>query len=84
MNIESAIREYVIRNLVFGDEHSVVSDDESFLESGIIDSLAVVELVTFVGEHFGIEIPPDDITPDNFDSVRSVSDYVRRRVGVAA
>ena len=84
MNIEAEIRKYVASNLLFGDEKAAFADDESFLGAGIIDSLGVVELVSFISAQFGIAVPPEDITPENFDSVGSVSDYIRRQQSAAA
>ncbi len=43
------------------------------------DSLALLELVLRVEETFGIRIPDEDLDPDNFRSVASLADYVRRR-----
>ena len=51
------------------------------LEAGIIDSIGVMELVTFIGNAFKVTVPPEDILPDNFDSVQKLADYVRRKQG---
>lgn len=56
-----------------------MDDDESFLEAGVVDSLGVVELVSFVEETYNIEVPDDDIVPDNFDSVDNLAGYISRR-----
>jgi acyl carrier protein len=41
--------------------------------------LGVVELVSFVEETYNIEVPDDDIVPDNFDSVDNLAGYISRR-----
>lgn len=50
-----------------------LGDDDSLLESGALDSLGMLDLVTFIGETFGIELADDDLTPEHFDSVSSLS-----------
>jgi acyl carrier protein len=79
MNIEADIRAYIAANLLFSDDGFHYSDDASFLREGIIDSLGVMELVTFAGSQFGIEVSPHEVTPENFDSVIKLAAYVRRK-----
>ncbi|MFO0722499.1 MAG: acyl carrier protein [Myxococcota bacterium] len=47
--------------------------------AGIVDSTAMMELVVWIGDKFGIEVEIDDITPDNFGSVRKLADYVKKK-----
>ncbi len=55
-----------------------VGDDESFLASGIIDSLGILQVVTFVESHLGSKIPDTDLVPENFDSIARIAAYVER------
>jgi len=86
VSIEATIRDYITQNLLFSEDTVTYEDDSSFLEKGIIDSLGVTELVTYVSSNWGIAVSPEDVIPENFDSVRRVADYIRRRqaAGVAA
>jgi len=77
-NIELSIREFIAHNILFNEQGFPYPDEASFLTEGIIDSIGVMELVSFVGDRFKIEVDPQDITPDNFDSVRRLADYVRK------
>ncbi len=54
------------------------SDDESFLASGLIDSLGIVQLVSFVERTDAMKVPDRDLVPDNFDSVAKLAAYVER------
>ena len=78
MQTQAQIREYIAKNLLFSDTFPF-GDDASFLNEGIIDSIGVMELVSFVGQEFHITVEPDEITPDNFDSVQRISDFVARK-----
>ena len=53
-------------------------DDESFLASGLVDSLGIGQLVAFVETTWGFRVPSSDLVPDNFDSVEKLSAYVQR------
>ena len=80
MDIENNIKTYIAQNLIFSGDEFKYSDDASFLEEGIVDSLGVMELVAYVEEHFGVNVDDQDITPDNFDSVSKLSAYVQRKL----
>jgi acyl carrier protein len=80
MTIESSIKEFIAKNLLFSDGGFLYSDTASFLEEGIVDSVGVMELVSFVEESFGIMVDDLDVTPDNFDSVEKLSTYIQSKI----
>src|SRR5438132_11054627 len=78
-HIERKIRDCIARNLLFNEDGFPYEDDASFLQAGVIDSLGVLELVTFAGREFGVPVEPADVTPENFDSVDRLAAYIRRK-----
>ena len=70
-----AIREFVVGNFLFGEEGKL-GDDTSFLESGIIDSTGLLELVGFLEERFGIRVADEELVPENLDSLSNISAYL--------
>jgi acyl carrier protein len=80
MEIEAQVRKYVAQNLLFSDNGFEYDDDVSFLQEGIVDSVGVLELVLFVEETFGVNVNDQEITPDNFDSVNKLANYIRSKV----
>jgi acyl carrier protein len=83
-NRSELIRDYISKNLLFSDSGFNYGDDASFLEEGIVDSLGIVELVTFVEKRFGISVADVELIPDNFDSVQKLGDYIQRKVSAKA
>jgi len=79
MDIENRIRDYVATHLLFSPSGYPYPDDASFLKEGIVDSIGVMELVTFVQSSFGITVDPVDIVPEHFDSVSRLAAFVRKR-----
>ena len=55
-----------------------VQDDTALFSMGLIDSLNVIELVTFVEEQLGWSVPPREITLENFDSVGQILRFASR------
>jgi acyl carrier protein len=79
MSVEDQIKDYISRNLLFSDNGFPYPESASFLEEGIVDSVGVMELVAFVEEKFRLKIDDLDVTPDNFDSVSKLADFIRRK-----
>ena len=75
MNTSAVLKEYIREELMNGSSNEL-DESENLLAAGIIDSLGILRLVSFVEEKFGIEVPDEDVTIDNFQSVKSMSDYV--------
>jgi acyl carrier protein len=74
MRVQDRVRQF-IKDTFLVDE---VGDDDSFLANGIIDSLGVMQLVTFVESEYGVRVADTDLVPDNFDSIARVAAYVER------
>ena len=79
METKNKIKAYIAKNLLFSDDGYGYPDEASFLEEGIVDSQGVMELVMFVEDEFKVTVDDEDITPDNFDSVSLLADYIRRK-----
>jgi acyl carrier protein len=78
-SIKVQLRQYIAENLLFNDNGAGLDDEESFLDSGVVDSLGVLELATFVEDTFAIEVPDDEVIPDNFDSISKLTAYIGRK-----
>lgn len=77
--LETQIKQFVLDNFLFGGDVAAIDDELSFMASGTIDSLGVLELIGFVEETYGIEVLDEDVLPENFDSVRNLANYIRAK-----
>ena len=73
------IRAFVIENYLFGEEGKLGNDD-SFLESGIIDSTGVLELVRFLEATFAIKVFDEELIPDNLDSINKIVAFLQAKL----
>jgi acyl carrier protein len=71
------IREFLAENFYAGTDVSQLGENDSLLEMGIVDSTGVLDLVAFVEESFGISVADREITPENFDSIRRLADFIK-------
>ena len=83
MEVKQPIREFIARNLLFSGDVFPHSDDASFLEEGIVDSVGIMELVSFIEEQYKIKIADHEITPEHFDSINRLARYLQSKgVGI--
>ena len=50
--------------------------DDDLLESSLVDSLGIMRLVTFIESNFHVALPAADVTIQNFQTVRAITDYL--------
>jgi acyl carrier protein len=56
-----------------------INNEGPLLKSGLIDSLGILEVVTFLEKEFGITVSDEELLPENFASVRSLSKFVQQK-----
>jgi acyl carrier protein len=76
---ESIVR-YIGDQLLSGRVAGVVAADDDLLAGGLVDSLGIIQLVTFLEEEFALEIPPEDVTIEHFQTVAKIDAYLRGRL----
>jgi acyl carrier protein len=76
-DIASRIRGYIVESFLFGDDGGL-QDSDPLIESGVIDSTGVMEIVAFLEETFSMEIDEEDLVADNLDSIERLAAFVAR------
>ena len=79
--IEGRILAFMRRELL--DPEVIVARDDELLSGGVLDSMAVLRLATFVEEEFRFKMDPSDFVIENFQTVAVLAAYVRRAGGHA-
>src|SRR5258706_16212046 len=82
-NIRNELHAFIRENYLLGEEYRF-SDDDSFLERGIIDSTGILELIAFVEERFALKVEDDELLPANLDSVSRLVRFIEAKQAVAA
>jgi acyl carrier protein len=76
--INSSIRSFILRKFPSARKRNL-DDVVPLLESGIIDSLGVLDLVGFLEQTFEMKIDDDDLTPENFGNIERVVAFVQKK-----
>jgi len=76
---ETTIHEFLTTEVFYDKDLADLGTDDSLLERGLLDSLAILKTVTFCEEQFGITIPDTEVLPDHFETVRAIAQLVERQ-----
>jgi len=79
MVISAVSNDQIIRLLSERVHVEAPSADTDLMETGLLDSLTLVELMSSLEEQFGIHISFDEVEIDNFRSARRIAEFVNRR-----
>ena len=74
------IRSFILKKFPAAKKRGL-NDEMPLLETGIVDSLGVLDVVGFLEQRFRIKIDDDELTPDNFTNVRCLAAFVERKTG---
>lgn len=80
--IERRVRECMTSVMLADDDHLEPASEDDLLRSGLIDSLGVMEIVSFLEENFNVDVDDQDIVPANFSSIRDVARFVATKKGI--
>ena len=80
MQVSERVRQFITSNFYVADP-AALSDEDSLLEAGIIDSTGVLELLGFLEREFGITMSDDEILPENLDSIARLASFVGKKLG---
>jgi acyl carrier protein len=77
-DVQDRIEKYVREQFGVGDADLRFGPTVDLYESGYVDSVGVVELLAFIGEEFGVEVPEHDLVSPAFSSVEGIARIVGR------
>jgi len=76
--MEERIREFVLKAFPLARK-SAVNGNQKWLETGVIDSLGILDLVHFLEQQFSIQVADEELLPENFESLDAVAAFVRKK-----
>ena len=75
--IKETVRNFILRSITLPD----LKDDDNLFESGIVNSLFAVQLMTYIEKTLGIEVGMDDLDIENFKSLNATTAFVLKKSG---
>jgi acyl carrier protein len=81
--VDTEIRAFLTEVFFLGDDPGSLDGAKSLIDSGIIDSTGVMELVGFLEEKYAIRIEDDELVPENLDSIDNIVAFVGHKQAAA-
>ena len=80
MNIQDQLKNYIVSQFLFEHDQQSLDPDDDLLNQGIVDSMGVLQLVNYIEETFGIRVSDEEIIPENFRSLNTLTNLVRQKI----
>jgi acyl carrier protein len=77
--IAKGVRGFIAENYLLGRDYRF-EDSDSFFDHSIIDSIGILQLVTFLQDTYGITVEDEELIPQNLDSIDAVSAFLCRKL----
>ena len=82
-NMEDQIKNFIVQHFPLAHNRRL-NNDEELLESGMLDSLGILEVVTFLEGALGIYIDDVDLLPENFHTISCIATFANNKLGVVS
>jgi acyl carrier protein len=78
-DVRARVKSFVTSNFYVPDP-GALADASSLIESGIVDSTGILEVIAFIEEQFEIHIEDAEMVPKNLESVDNITAFVDRKL----
>lgn len=79
-DIKQQIIDFITNNFLFDDAQASIGEKDSLLETGVIDSTGVLELIAFIEETYGIQVEDEEIIPENLDTILDITYFIEQKL----
>jgi acyl carrier protein len=80
MEIKSAVRQFIAENVLLGVHQTTIEDATPLVTGGLIDSIGMIGLVTFLEARFKVEFVPREINVHSLDTLEQIDDLIRKKL----
>jgi acyl carrier protein len=77
MTLEQELRVHIVNECLTGEDPETLPLEENLIDSGLLDSLTLMQLVAHLQSSYGVKIPAGDITRENFSTVTTLAACIR-------
>lgn len=79
--MESAVADYLTKEVVTSPDLLPLKKDAPLVTSGILDSLSLLKLISFIEKQFGVNIAMEEVVPENFETIDTIVSFVSSKKG---
>jgi acyl carrier protein len=82
MDISKSLKQFIEDQIIKGQKEINLLNSTNLIEEGIIDSLGIMKLLTFVEESYNLQISDEELLPENFESLKAICAMVKSKINV--
>ncbi len=79
IQIRTMARDFILKEFLPGERPENLTDSTELITDGILNSLATLKLVAYLEKSCGIEIAPDELVPENLNSIAQIANFVQSK-----
>jgi len=79
MDVETIVEEFIEKNFLYKKDTKKLSGNESLLNSGLLDSTGILELVAFMESQFSIEVSDEEVVPEHFETINDIVAFINTK-----
>ena len=77
---ETTIRDFLLGEILYDKQLVDLGPQDLLLKNSLLDSIGILQTVTFCEQTFDISIPEEELLPDHFENLRAIAQLVERRI----
>jgi acyl carrier protein len=77
-HVNTQIRKFILEKFPLARKQQI-KDSDPLLESGVLDSLGVLDLVSFVEQEFSVHVADEELVPENFQTIDRIAAFVESK-----
>jgi acyl carrier protein len=75
---EKTIRDFLVEEILYDRQLADLGPEDLLLRGSLLDSMGILDTVTFCEQTFDIHIPEEELVPDHFENIRAIGQLVDR------
>ncbi len=79
IEILQKIREFILDTFPVAKQQNI-SDEDLLLGTNIMDSIGILQIITFLEEEFGVAFEDDEFIPENFQSIAHITSFIQQKI----
>ncbi|MFZ0275937.1 MAG: acyl carrier protein [Candidatus Sulfotelmatobacter sp.] len=80
MEIKSAVRQFIAENVLLAVHQTTIEDATPLVTGGLIDSIGMIGLVTFLEARFKVEFVPREINVHSLDTLEQIEELIQKKL----
>jgi acyl carrier protein len=74
--IKAAVKTFILNEYLPGEDPAALTDTTALMTTGVLDSIAVLKVVTFLESQFGITLEPHETVVENLNTLSDIARLV--------